>query len=273
MKSRKPRTPRASIPCCAPATCNGCASIRTRCEKPTPTTAPAKRGAALRLLSGVDDDPATTSRRHGLHLPLARHHRARDDPRARSMACTRTSTSRAIDDVWAFHEAFADIVALFQHFTYPEVLRHQITSTRGDLRNGESPRRAWRSSSGRPPARRRALRNDLGKVERQGRMGAAPARSAEALKSAREPHERGSILVAAVFDAFLALYKERVRDLLRISTGGTGVLPPGSIHPDLVAPAGARGGASRRGRAAHLHPRAWTTAAGRHHLRRVPARA
>jgi hypothetical protein len=36
-------------------------------------------------------------------------------------------------DVLAFHEAFADIVALFQHFTYSEVLSHQIARTRGDL--------------------------------------------------------------------------------------------------------------------------------------------
>lgn len=34
-------------------------------------------------------------------------------------------------DVLAFHEAFADIVALFQHFTFPEVLKHQIARTRG----------------------------------------------------------------------------------------------------------------------------------------------
>jgi hypothetical protein len=36
-------------------------------------------------------------------------------------------------DIMAFHEAFADIVALFQHFTLPEALRHQIAATRGDL--------------------------------------------------------------------------------------------------------------------------------------------
>ena len=36
-------------------------------------------------------------------------------------------------DVWALHEAFADLVALFQHFTYPEVLQHQLARTRGDL--------------------------------------------------------------------------------------------------------------------------------------------
>ncbi len=36
-------------------------------------------------------------------------------------------------DTLAFHEAFADIVALFQHFTFPDVLKHQIAKTRGDL--------------------------------------------------------------------------------------------------------------------------------------------
>ena len=33
----------------------------------------------------------------------------------------------------AFHEAFADIIALFQHFTFPEALKSQIRKTRGDL--------------------------------------------------------------------------------------------------------------------------------------------
>jgi len=36
-------------------------------------------------------------------------------------------------DLLAFHEAFADIVALFQHFSFPQVLSHQIAQTRGDL--------------------------------------------------------------------------------------------------------------------------------------------
>src|SRR5204862_6746445 len=39
---------------------------------------------------------------------------------------------------------------------------------------------------------------------------------------------------AAVVDSFLAIYNDRLADLLPISTGGTGVLPSGAIHPDLV---------------------------------------
>jgi hypothetical protein len=37
-------------------------------------------------------------------------------------------------DVPAFHEGFADIVALFQHFTIPELVRFEIARARGSLR-------------------------------------------------------------------------------------------------------------------------------------------
>ena len=38
-------------------------------------------------------------------------------------------------DVLAFHEAIADIVAIFQHFTFPEVLKAEIQRGHGDLRS------------------------------------------------------------------------------------------------------------------------------------------
>ena len=37
-----------------------------------------------------------------------------------------------------------------------------------------------------------------------------------------------------MFDAFLTIYKAEVADLLRIASEGTGVLPAGQLHPDLV---------------------------------------
>jgi hypothetical protein len=58
--------------------------------------------------------------------------------------------------------------------------------------------------------------------------------NARLYQTATEPHERGSILVAAVFDAFFNTYQRRIRDLVRIATGGTGTLPEGDLHPDLV---------------------------------------
>lgn len=126
-------------------------------------------------------------------------------------------------DTLAFHEAFADIVALFQHFTYPEVLRHQIARTRGNL----------------------AAQNLLGELAQQfgkaiGRYGALRSYinvkpdPAQYQREMMEPHGRGAILVSAVFEAFIAIYQSRIADLLRIATNGTGVLAEGEIHPDLV---------------------------------------
>jgi hypothetical protein len=54
------------------------------------------------------------------------------------------------------------------------------------------------------------------------------------LESTPEPHDRGAILVAAVFGAFAKVYRACTSDLFRIASEGTGVLREGDIHPDLV---------------------------------------
>ena len=88
-------------------------------------------------------------------------------------------------DVLAFHEAFADIVAIFQHFTLPELLRFEIARLRGDLtqasmlsdlarqfgqslHNGRALRRALDRSD---PKNQPSERSDLGR----GRRAAAEA--------------------------------------------------------------------------------------------------
>jgi hypothetical protein len=40
--------------------------------------------------------------------------------------------------------------------------------------------------------------------------------------------------VAAIFEAFLSIYRSRVADLFRIASQGTGILREGALHPDLV---------------------------------------
>jgi hypothetical protein len=125
-------------------------------------------------------------------------------------------------DALALHEAFADLVALFQRFSYPDVLRHEIARTRGDLEKRNFLAELARQF-GEATGKRGALRSAIGD----------PA-DPSALQRTQEPHERGSILVAAVFEAFVTVYKVRIGDLLRIATGGTGVLQEGAIHPDLV---------------------------------------
>jgi hypothetical protein len=135
------------------------------------------------------------------------------------------------EDVLAFHEAFADIVALFQHFSYPGVLRDQIARTRGDLARqsvlGQLAQQ-FALASGRGDA----LRSYLGKEENGVWKPVKP--DPALLDQTLEPHDRGAILVAAVFGAFTKVYQARTRDLFRIATEGTGVLREGDIHPDLV---------------------------------------
>jgi hypothetical protein len=135
-------------------------------------------------------------------------------------------------DVMAFHEAFADIVALFQHFSHPEVLRYEVARTRGRLTVGTYLGQLAQEF-GRAIGRRSALRDAIGSTGKDGRW-RRETPDPDALVTAREPHERGAILVAAVFDAFLGIYETRTKDLLRIATQGSGILKPGEIHPDLV---------------------------------------
>ncbi|CAN5853063.1 hypothetical protein BH23PLA1_BH23PLA1_13510 [soil metagenome] len=126
-------------------------------------------------------------------------------------------------DVLAFHEAFADAVALFQHFSHTEVLVHQVARTRGDFRRGSL----------------------LGQLARQFGSALGPHRGAlrryvdtepdpTLYQTTDRPHERGAILMAALFRAFVNIFEKRARDLYRIATGGTGLLPDGDIHPDLA---------------------------------------
>jgi hypothetical protein len=135
-------------------------------------------------------------------------------------------------DVLAFHEAFADIVALFQHFTLPQALKDQIRRTRGDLHRqnllGQLAVQFGHAIGGRG-----ALRDAIGEFDKDGKWRPrAPATTDD--QSQSEPHARGSILVAAVFDAFLQIYGKRTEDLIRLAMGGSGLLGDGALSEDLV---------------------------------------
>jgi hypothetical protein len=125
------------------------------------------------------------------------------------------------EDVLAFHEGFSDIVALFQHFSFGEMLREHIQTQRTQIRQadmmvGLAQQFGYATGMG------MALRSAIGKPDRR------------LYATLTEPHARGAILVAAVFDAFFQVYQRRIRDLIRIATGGTGNLPDADLHPDLV---------------------------------------
>ncbi|UXI70243.1 S8 family serine peptidase [Tahibacter amnicola] len=125
-------------------------------------------------------------------------------------------------DVIAFHEAFADIVALFQHFMITDLVRFEIGHAHGNLTAAK-------------------LLSGIAKQFGEGANRHGPLRdyvgaevSNLVYADTKEPHARGSILVHAVYDAFLNVVSYRTADLIRIATNGTGVLAAGALHPDLV---------------------------------------
>ncbi|HUM02298.1 MAG TPA: hypothetical protein VL084_08430 [Thermoanaerobaculia bacterium] len=141
-------------------------------------------------------------------------------------------------DVLAFHEGFADVVAIFQHFSFPEILTGAIQETRAHLASADTLVKLAQQF-GCATGSGEALRSALDDASVADDPFGEKARKRDRLKrqqyeTVTEPHERGSILVAAIFDAFFATYQARIRDLIRIATGGSGVLPEGDLHPDLV---------------------------------------
>lgn len=136
-------------------------------------------------------------------------------------------------DVLAFHEAFADIVALFQHFTFPQVLKNQIAATRGNLAS-QNLLGKLAQEFGIAIGSYGALRDAIGTFDKKTKEWKPKEPTGDEYRTLMQPHDRGSILVAAIFEAFLTIYKRRIADLLRIATGGSGILELGELHPDLV---------------------------------------
>jgi len=125
-------------------------------------------------------------------------------------------------DMAAFHEGFSDIVALFQHFAIPDALRHAIAQNRGDLRRNnvlsDLAQQFGQASRG-----SRALRSALGK----------PPTTSD-YREATAPHDRGAVLLAAIFQAFLEVYELRAKELKRLASGGAGEIPEGELATSLI---------------------------------------
>lgn len=137
-------------------------------------------------------------------------------------------------DVAAFHEGFADIVALLQRFTFRALVENRLQAAGGrlDRQNftlGELATQFGEALSG----HRGALRTMIGAVDAAGQWRPLAPSPSDYVTHV-DPHGRGAVLVATIFDAFQRIYVHRTRDLLRIATSGSGILPEGSISTDLV---------------------------------------
>lgn len=147
-------------------------------------------------------------------------------------------------DVPAFHEGFADLLALFHHFSYKEALLQTIQRTGGELHRFRLKADVQPGEGG--PVIQSEIGTDNPLVELARQFGDATGMRA-ALRNAlgsrpntndyhstTEPHHQGSILVAAIFDAFFTLYLKRTADLYRIYRAGGGSATPLELPPALA---------------------------------------
>jgi hypothetical protein len=133
-------------------------------------------------------------------------------------------------DVLAFHEAFADIVAIFQHFTMPQALKHAIRATRGNLQHDSYLSQLAIEFGQSFDGSFNPLRDALGKME-DGVYN--PAQRTD-YNPNLEAHSLGGVLLSAVFSTFVTIYQDRADKLTRLATGGSGVLASGDVPAALV---------------------------------------
>jgi hypothetical protein len=153
-------------------------------------------------------------------------------------------------EVPAFHEGFADLVAVFQHFSYEQVVRAAIRQSRGNLSRADLltdiARQLGQSGRDYKSALRSAIAysEDSGgktddvsnKAGDEGRKSGGRVKKQPLLFDDKmEIHDLGAVLVVAVFEAFITVFRRKTERLLRLATGGSGRLPPGEIPLDLQA--------------------------------------
>lgn len=136
-------------------------------------------------------------------------------------------------DVLAFHEGFSDIVALLQRFANREFLRVQIARSGGDLTGSSLLGQLAGQFAEGTGGKGNGLRQYLGRRAENGAWQPTtpePGRIADE----SEPHDRGAILVAAVFRALEKIYQRRASDLFRIANRLQGSSSDLTGNPDLV---------------------------------------
>ena len=125
-------------------------------------------------------------------------------------------------DVPAFHEAFADLVALLLHFTYPEVVEQTIRESRGVITRGSllsDLAREFGYARGRK-GKGSALRSGVdvdGIAAFDSDVAASRDNAPLRYDPALEPHQLGTVLVSAVFEAFATIVKRKSQRYFQIA--------------------------------------------------------
>ena len=133
-------------------------------------------------------------------------------------------------DVAAFHEAFADLVALLLRFRYRELVERALSDATLDLSSTllTQVARQWGRSAGSGGAALRRVTLEAGAPD-------APVDRAHQYDAGKEEHDLGAVLVAAVFDAMNRVFVRKTKHVRQLAA--TPHAPQASVTALLAAEA------------------------------------
>jgi hypothetical protein len=131
-------------------------------------------------------------------------------------------------DVAAFHEGFADLIAVLHRFSHAEVVHKVLELSKGRL---DTP--AF-TSIGRQFGEASGEMGPIRLVSDEVDPGTGLPRPYDAFT---EEHERGRSLAAAIFEAFTRIFDRKKRKLVLLATGGRGVIPDDEELPSRLVDA------------------------------------
>ena len=133
-------------------------------------------------------------------------------------------------DTLAFHEGFADLVAVFQHFSHKDLVASAIRQSKGNLKQSGLLTEIARQFGQTQDDPSRSLRTAVDATVTDEDGNDKPL----SYDSKLPIHTLGSVLVSAVFEAFTTIFTRKTHNLINLSTGGTGILPEGNLNPLLA---------------------------------------
>lgn len=122
----------------------------------------------------------------------------------------------------AFHEGFADLIAIFQHFSYRNVVTSEVRKCRGNIEQA-ALLTAMAHNFGLTTTGESKLRSPIDSGSKK-----------RVFDPDLEPHILGEVLVSAIFDAFLALYRRKTERYIRLASVDPANSAGGFLNADLV---------------------------------------
>jgi hypothetical protein len=127
-------------------------------------------------------------------------------------------------DVLGFHEGFSDVIALLQHFSFPEVVEQGLRESRGSMGQASLlsglAREFGYATSHRGsvlPLRSAVDVEHIDTFDSDTLAAAGAADGPIAYEPDMEPHQMGTVLVSAIFEAFATVFRRKSARYFRVA--------------------------------------------------------